>query len=102
MTSNANKLVLVKTDLPRRERGRWVGALSLRRLVPVGVAGADHCGTMHDRQNVDFAADVLVNDAIGKTMGLAKSLEVGGNREETFCRNGVAEFGEVRQIGDGV
>lgn len=40
--------------------------------VPVGVAGADHCGTMHDRQDVDFAADVLVHDAVGNTVGLAK------------------------------
>lgn len=72
MTSNANKVVLVKTDLPRRERGRWVGALSLRRLVPVGVAGADHCGTVHDRQNVDFAVDVFVHDAVGDAVGLAR------------------------------
>lgn len=72
MTSNANKLVLAKTDLPRNERGRWVGALSLRRIVPVCVAGADHCGTMHDRQNVDFAADALVHDAIGTAEGLAE------------------------------
>lgn len=86
------------------ERGRLLvqDCADLGGSVPVGVAGADHCGTVHDRQNVDFAVDVFVDDAIGKAVGLAKALEVGGNREETFCRNGIAEFGEVGQMGDGI
>ena len=72
MTSNANKVVLVKTDLPHNERGRWVGALALRRLVPVGVGARYEHPRMADGENVYLVADDFVHDAIGATEGLAK------------------------------
>ena len=63
---------VAKWNLTRDERGRWVGALSLQRSVPVGVGACDEHPRMADGENVYFITDDFVHDAVGFDNQLAK------------------------------
>lgn len=66
MIRNLSIGVVQKQNLPRRERGRWVGALSLRRLfVPERVGLGDQLMAVENRKNANLVVDGLVDDAVG-------------------------------------
>ena len=79
----------------------FANGLRLARLVPIGVSCADHHGVVHDGKDVDFFADMFVNDSIGKAVCLPKVCAVGWRGEEAFLGHGIAEFGIWRENADG-